>query len=190
MQVKVCKHCATEYPRNPKFSKAQWESSDFCSRGCATRWKAKHDPRPVAAGTCADCGNDAARLRRGRCQRCYDQDRYRTKREQILETNRRWREANPDYFKQERLRQENVRRALARYHGDLELHALVLERDDYTCQQCGHQGPNAQGRNGVCVHHIDGDRSNRVAENLTVLCNPCHARLHVKRGDYFGGRVA
>jgi len=30
----------------------------------------------------------------------------------------------------------------------------------------------------VVVHHIDGDRTNNILENLVMICRSCHAKVH------------
>ena len=51
-----------------------------------------------------------------------------------------------------------------------------------------------ESRGGICeffdcdrlateVHHKDKDRENNNPENLQILCNPCHSRLHGKEGN-------
>lgn len=54
----------------------------------------------------------------------------------------------------------------------------VLDRDEYTCQGCGHED-----RFGTFeVDHVkplfeaDGDPTYWQPENLTLLCEPCHQR--------------
>lgn len=32
----------------------------------------------------------------------------------------------------------------------------------------------------LCVHHIDGDRSNNVKENFEIVCWNCHAKRHLR----------
>lgn len=44
----------------------------------------------------------------------------------------------------------------------------ILQRDRYTCRDCG--------RFGGHVDHIDGDNANHSADNLQTLCLPCHSR--------------
>ena len=57
-----------------------------------------------------------------------------------------------------------------------ELQTLILERDNYECQDCG--------RSCLCSirrykrmfsrHHLDGDKTNNNPENLVLLCMSCH----------------
>ncbi len=39
-------------------------------------------------------------------------------------------------------------------------------------------------RKQVQRHHRDGDRSNNRAENVQVLCQRCHAAVHVAAGTW------
>lgn len=70
-----------------------------------------------------------------------------------------------------------------RYYGPNwdEQRLRALERDNYTCQQCGAQ------EDGMNVHHIiprksfsedSWDAMNDLS-NLTTLCHSCHARFHM-----------
>lgn len=60
---------------------------------------------------------------------------------------------------------------------------FVLERDDYTCQQCGFTGPAEL----LTVDHIRplmiGGKT--VMENLRTLCYPCH----IKRNKTASGHI-
>ena len=49
----------------------------------------------------------------------------------------------------------------------------ILDRDDFTCQSCGHRALK-----WMHVHHIDDSRDNAPA-NLVTLCVACHAILHL-----------
>lgn len=50
-----------------------------------------------------------------------------------------------------------------------------LQRDDYTCQECG-------ARDDLEVHHWDPYRFcfDNSLENLVTLCAPCHREMHEK----------
>jgi len=50
----------------------------------------------------------------------------------------------------------------------------IRERDKYTCQKCGEK----QGDSALCVHHIDGIKTNCNPENLISLCRRCHRYVH------------
>lgn len=54
----------------------------------------------------------------------------------------------------------------------------IFERDDYTCQDCGHKGESGNKPGNVQVHHIvpralggTNDKS-----NLITLCTVCHPK--------------
>ena len=53
---------------------------------------------------------------------------------------------------------------------------LYGETDD-SCALCGHRGVES-----LTKHHIDGDSSNSVYENMIVLCHNCHQRHHDDKG--------
>ena len=52
---------------------------------------------------------------------------------------------------------------------------VVLERDDNTCQFCGHRALKWMN-----LHHIDSTESNE-SENLITCCVACHAIFHIGR---------
>jgi hypothetical protein len=54
----------------------------------------------------------------------------------------------------------------------------VLERDDYTCQRCGVEPIDAEGR--LEVHNAAplGSPSLEALDQLLTVCRPCHATLH------------
>lgn len=58
----------------------------------------------------------------------------------------------------------------------------IRKRDNYTCQECNktqEQNIKETGRK-LEVHHIDGDDTNNVEENLKTLCRSCHSKLKGK----------
>lgn len=56
-----------------------------------------------------------------------------------------------------------------KWYGDLR--DLILERDEYTCQQC-------QGTDELIVHHLNGNDRNNSPSNLITICKYCHLNLH------------
>ena len=68
------------------------------------------------------------------------------------------------------------------------LRTYLLEKAKYKCELCGCDLKNPySGQTILEIHHIDGDRTNNLKENLQVLCPNCHAMtsnykgLNVKR---------
>jgi 5-methylcytosine-specific restriction endonuclease McrA len=63
----------------------------------------------------------------------------------------------------------------------------ALQRDNFTCQNCGYIGPQQTDNRSedVVVHHIDfsgqAKKPNNKIENLQTLCRPCHIRLHTHK---------
>jgi 5-methylcytosine-specific restriction endonuclease McrA len=150
-----------------------------------------HQPRPRATGLCEQCGTSVRQLLDGLCKPCWDRRRYRAQRERLLELNRRWREANPDYWKQphiyarvrrwhrehpERSREilrAALRRRRARMNGahlgdaaTTDAYAALL-RDD-PCAYCGEPASDAD--------HIDAISRGGVHswDNLTAACRACN----------------
>ena len=63
-----------------------------------------------------------------------------------------------------------------------ELRERVRKRDNYTCQECDktqEQNLKEVGRI-LDVHHIDGDDTNSVEENMISLCISCHNKTKTK----------
>jgi transcription elongation factor Elf1 len=52
---------------------------------------------------------------------------------------------------------------------------VVLERDAYTCQFCGHMA-----KNSMSVHHVDETGENKP-DNLITCCVACHVVMHMGR---------
>lgn len=64
-----------------------------------------------------------------------------------------------------------------------ELKELILERDDYICQECGKTQQEAKDEynRSLCVHHIDYRKDNNLENNLISLCSSCHAKTNFNR---------
>jgi len=54
---------------------------------------------------------------------------------------------------------------------------LVQKNKELGCALCGEKG-------GIEIHHIDRNRLNNSAENLTPLCNNCHRNYHNKESFF------
>ena len=63
---------------------------------------------------------------------------------------------------------------------DKSLKKFIRSRDNEVCQICGEDLEN-KPRRGV-VHHIDGIKSNNESENLILICQSCHAKIHFSKG--------
>jgi len=107
--MKQCLYCGASFGKHPRESKRQWAARRFCGRKCAGRWLSENHESRRARGVCAACGRDGTFHADGLCRRCWDKRRYAEQRERILENNRRWREANRDYWRQPHIA-ERVRR--------------------------------------------------------------------------------
>lgn len=55
-----------------------------------------------------------------------------------------------------------------------EIRERILERDDYTCQECGIHQEDVDVQ--LVVHHKDGNKENCSPENLVTLCRSCHGK--------------
>jgi hypothetical protein len=143
----------------------------------------------------ADCGEFVIGLISGTCKRCWDKRRYRSQRKRILELNRAWREANPDYWRKPEFHERTrrwlrehpeaakshvraaKRRRRARAAGrtveevqDTEAYIRVLGADP--CAYCG--GP------ADTLDHIDALAAggNHVWDKLTAACRVCNSAKH------------
>lgn len=61
----------------------------------------------------------------------------------------------------------------------LELKERIRKRDNCICQNCGmiQEECLIKYSRKLDVHHIDGDNSNNVEENMISLCLSCHLKL-------------
>lgn len=59
-----------------------------------------------------------------------------------------------------------------------EMRALILERDEFSCQGCGYQSRDPELYLDLAVHHIIPRRfgGEQFIENLITLCHACHRR--------------
>jgi len=115
------------------------------------------------------------------------------------EYSRRWRERNPErylevladwrarnqdkvksYNARPDVKERNRRRWLNKKYGDNGF--VVLERDNYSCQRC-------DSKKQIQIHHIDWNKENNELDNLILLCNSCHQKLHTFVPKEFRRRI-
>lgn len=97
-------------------------------------------------------------------------EHYRDYHKQWYERNReRLRELSHDYRSRPEVRERQRRITLLKKYGESSL--AVLERDNYTCQKCG-------SKKQLHIHRIDWNEENNTPENLILLCNSCHQKVH------------
>jgi 5-methylcytosine-specific restriction endonuclease McrA len=160
-------------------------------------WRAKHQPRPVATGPCATCGVLTVGLQKGRCGSCHASWKWRNDprfRRRKSATIKKWRQANPNYWKQLRIKEIARRRirewekrnrivsnerkrhlkhrrraALARLPAeDLRDWVSVLLADP--CAYCGSSADTVDH-----IDPIDGGKSGHVYSNLSTACRACNS---------------
>lgn len=63
-----------------------------------------------------------------------------------------------------------------------ELREARRKCDNYTCQECGMTQDECKKKYNriLDVHHVDGDDTNNILENLITLCRSCHTIHHNK----------
>lgn len=123
---------------------------------------------------CKGCKQRKALFVKDLCRRCYDKKH----RDRILKAHREWDKRNSHKKKQS---SNNFH-----FGGNRE---LALERDNWTCQECGMSQEKCivMFNRGLSVHHKDEnglnvpkeDKNNEL-ENLITLCTRCHNVLHRK----------
>lgn len=59
----------------------------------------------------------------------------------------------------------------------------VRKRDNYTCQDCNKTQVQhlTETNKKLNVHHIDGDDTNNIEENMITLCISCHNKKKKKK---------
>src|SRR5437899_12670774 len=65
-----------------------------------------------------------------------------------------------------------------------DLRRKVMDREDFTCQYCGHRAEKYQ-----IAHHMDEDPENNSMENLSVICQMCNVIMHAGQGCVVQGVV-
>lgn len=104
---------------------------------------------------------------------------YRLKNKELLKANKRkYAELNREKIEKYMKEYSKIYRNNREFGGN---RIKVLERDKYTCQDCG----KTHHETVLHIHHIDGTgrrkpHHNNKMNNLITLCNNCHTRHHAK----------
>lgn len=93
----------------------------------------------------------------------YHKQWYQENRERLLVNGR-------EYHSRLEVKERDRRVRLLRKYGENSL--KILEEDNYACRKCG-------STNRIGIHHIDWNDTNNEFENLVVLCDSCHQKLHL-----------
>ena len=123
---------------------------------------------------------------------CRDRDRYRSNldaRERKKASSRQWFRANHDRMraKQREYYYDHYEYFAARNFLKRdrflspELVKSILERDDYTCQYCGHRGGKLTIDHKIPVSRDGSD----TQDNLCVACHRCNCRKGAKTVEEF-----
>ena len=107
------------------------------------------------------------------------QIRYRKHKAEVKEYNKKYNDEHRAVIK----KRNREWRDLNRFGG---LRAKVLERDNYTCQNCGMTNKEHLEKWGreITIDHVDGngryaEEQNNLSENLVTMCLACHGRKDV-----------
>jgi len=153
--------------------------------------RVKHAPSYVSDAavhfTCVDCGGVFEYIRK-----------YKTGSKRTLcdACRKRRRKLSYDTFNERRGCKVGVGRGHAQGHGSTHhtykngigaYRSVVLaDHADVVCSICGVRA-DAVGYSNICVHHVDGDRTNNTRANLVVVCKACHQNVvHPKYRDALG----
>lgn len=189
MRVKLkstCEQCGKEFKYYPDISKGR-----FCSRDC--RYQAHS--RIIAESYNADLklkrSEDAKKQMSDPAQIAVRKAKCGKKVENMSEEERAARSAAAT----EVMSRPEVKSKLSdAARRNVDYRAIAIEAHGTCCQRCGKELKDDVSK--IIVHHIDGDHyideiTDNSPENLMVLCNSCHQKLHWEirqQADRFKGQ--
>lgn len=68
------------------------------------------------------------------------------------------------------------------YEFNAGLKKKIKKRDSYICQVCSIREKDV--KQGLCIHHIDYDKTNNKEYNLVTLCHSCNSKVNHKRQNW------
>ena len=169
----VCEHCGKSFQYNPQVSKGR-----FCSKSCRY---AEHGIIIKESYT--------PELRQCRSQSAKEQMKDPNQIELRRQASKKMREEESLETKMKRERNlkmamntEDVREKLSEAaRKNVDYRAIAIKAHGTKCQRCGKD--LSENLSDIKVHHRDGEHyideiTDNSPENLMVLCNSCHAKLH------------
>ena len=134
----------------------------FCSQSCAASYNnigVMRNPRVeknIGSDLCLNCGKRNKSFKHYYCSyECREQHRY-------VSFINKWKNGEDLNLSSEKL--------------SVPIRKYIFEKYDSKCVKCGWSEVNSStGKIPLHVDHIDGDSSNNVESNLTLLCPNCHA---------------
>lgn len=188
---------------NLYISKRPPRISPACSNACMmVRWKtlnrdkylasraasrakivAARGPREAVRAECNHCGQQYEKTyswQKFCSHKCYGASYRLRNKDRLREQHHRKLARRKDYYN-----------AKAKYYHDQKHFSgnrmSALERDGFTCQNCGYVSPDEIVYKGqeLVMHHKDFSGSskqpNNRIENLQTLCRACHIRIHTHK---------
>lgn len=150
-----CAQCGQPLPYEKRHNK-------FCNSSCSASYSNTRRERTktkTKTFVCMNCGKinkiskcSVRKFCNTKCQMEYQQNQYIQK----------WKKGEVD--------------GLSGYQLNGRIKKYMLEKAEYKCEICGwHEINPVTGKSPLEVHHIDGDYTNNIEENLQVLCPNCHS---------------
>lgn len=128
------------------------------------------------------------------CESRFEQSKYHPNQKCCnYKCNSKWyRQNHPEKVKEHKRKDRNrnwerIKKYHAQYKDQLRFSGnrlRALNRDEFTCQECGYVAPyeSKDRSEDVVVHHIDfsgnSKKPNHRINNLQTLCRGCHIKLH------------
>lgn len=148
---KVCEYCGKAFTVR---GKARIKAARFCSISCAGKWQ--HENNPIKSKRIDKV-----------CENCGETFKIWPHENRVITKGNRTR--RPPRFCCTKCRREWYSKNTT----DLSiLRERAYDRDGGRCVDC-------DGRRYLETHHVDGDPTHNVLENLVTVCKKCHIKRHV-----------
>ena len=150
-----CRHCGKEISRTP--SDLMRIKNTFCSSSCSAIYNNTH--KKVIHNVCIKCNLEFKPKRSNRCTKYCSKICKNSHREEQYSS----------------LIESGQYKSTS--SGNPLLKKYLINKRGYCCESCK-LSEWAGDRINLTVHHVDGDASNNLPENLQLLCWNCHSMTH------------